>query len=49
MIDPDFKFAIDNNLMNNSFLVRPDSRAGMRLSSGMMFLLESLLSFLGGW
>ncbi len=48
VIDPDQKFAIDANLLNNSDLYNQDNRPGMRLGSGVLFLVESLLSYLGG-
>ena len=48
IIDPDGVYAIDGNLLNNSITFRTDSSPALRLSSGVMFLVESLLSFLGG-
>ncbi len=48
LVDPNNKWAIDANLINNSVLVNPDNRPGFRLSAGIMFLIESLLSFVGG-
>lgn len=48
LIDPDNKWTIDANLLNNSAVVNPDNRPGFRLSAGIMFLIESLLSFVGG-
>jgi len=48
LLDSDNKWAIDANLLNNSAVVSPDNRPGFRLSAGMMFLIESLLSFVGG-
>ena len=48
LINPDNKWAIDANLLNNSAVVSPDNRPGFRLSAGIMFLVESLLSFVGG-
>ncbi len=48
IIDPEFRFAIDNNFLNNSITVRGDGAPALRLSSGMLFLIESMLSFLGG-
>jgi len=48
IIDPDYKIAIDNDFLNNSMKVRGDGRPGLRLSSGIMFLIESLLSYGGG-
>jgi len=49
VIDPDHLIAVDTDLMNNSVLAGADSRPGLRLSSGVMFLIESLLSAVGGW
>ncbi|MCX6827158.1 MAG: M1 family aminopeptidase [candidate division Zixibacteria bacterium] len=48
IIDPEQKYAIDVNFLNNSIMATPDSRPISRLSSGIMFLIESLLSFAGG-
>nr|MBN2278005.1 hypothetical protein [candidate division Zixibacteria bacterium] len=48
VIDPDGIIAIDGNLFNNSLTLKTDNRPGFRMTSGMMFLMESLLSFLGG-
>jgi len=48
IVDPDHIFAVDDNLLNNSVTYGADSRAGFRLSSGVMFLIESLFSFVGG-
>lgn len=48
VVDPDNRFAVDVNLLNNSDLYNEDNRAGMRLGSGVLFLIESLLSYLGG-
>jgi hypothetical protein len=48
VIDPDNKFAIDANLLNNSVLSGEDNLPGFRLSSGIVFLVESILSYLGG-
>jgi hypothetical protein len=48
VIDPDFTYAIDADLINNSLILDGDSKPGLRLSSGLMFLMESLLSFIGG-
>jgi hypothetical protein len=48
IIDPEHKFAIDADFLNNSLTASADNRPGVRLSSGMMFLVESLLSFAGG-
>ncbi len=48
IVDPNNIFAIDGDLFNNSISVQTDNRPGARLSSGLMFLLESFLSFIGG-
>ena len=48
-IDPENIFAIDENLLNNSMKAESDGRAGIRLSSGLLFLVESLFSSLWGW
>ncbi|MCP4706530.1 MAG: M1 family metallopeptidase [candidate division Zixibacteria bacterium] len=48
LIDPDNKWAVDANLLNNSVFINPDNKPGFRLSAGIMFLIESLLSFAGG-
>lgn len=48
IIDPDNIIAIDGNMFNNSVSIETDNRPGVRLSSGLMFLLESFLSFIGG-
>ncbi|SYZ73257.1 exported hypothetical protein [Candidatus Zixiibacteriota bacterium] len=48
IVDPDSKLTIDTDLMNNSELYSGDNRPGLRLSSGLTFLLESFLSMLGG-
>ena len=47
-IDPNNTITIDANLLNNSVCAQPDNKPGFRLSSGLMFLLESLFSFIGG-
>jgi hypothetical protein len=49
VIDPDYKYAIDVNLLNNSFIVNTDNRAGFRLSSGLIYIFETLFSYLGGF
>ncbi len=49
IIDPDFLIAVDFNLFNNSIQVAGDSRPAWRLSSGIMFLIESIISLIGGW
>jgi len=48
LLDPDCIMSIDIDLMNNSLLAETDSRPTLRVSSGVMFLIESLLSYLGG-
>ncbi|PKK83537.1 MAG: hypothetical protein CVT49_07855 [candidate division Zixibacteria bacterium HGW-Zixibacteria-1] len=48
IVDPDNIITVDDNLANNSITDRTDSRAALRLSSGVMFLIESIFSFLGG-
>lgn len=48
IVDPDNKITMDANLLNNSLTVDADHRPGLRLSSGLMFLIESLFSFVGG-
>jgi hypothetical protein len=49
IIDPAHKYALDPNFLNNSVMAANDNRPGFRLSSGLMFLVESLMSFLGGF
>jgi len=48
IIDPDHVIAVDDNLLNNSVLSETDSRPAFRLSSAVMYLVESLMSLLGG-
>lgn len=48
IIDPEFKIAIDNNLLNNSTAIDPDNLPATRLTSGVIFLVESFFSFIGG-
>jgi hypothetical protein len=48
IIDPQNLFTVDANLLNNSLSADGDSRPALRISSGIMFLIESLLSFVGG-
>lgn len=48
IIDPEFRFAIDDNFLNNSVTVNGDGKPALRLSSGILFLIESLLSYIGG-
>jgi hypothetical protein len=49
IIDPVHKYALDPNYLNNSIIAVNDNRPGFRLSSGIMFLIESLMSFIGGF
>jgi hypothetical protein len=48
VIDPDYKYAIDVNLLNNSYVDGGSVGAGLRLSSGLTFLIQSLLSSIWG-
>ncbi|UCD94093.1 MAG: hypothetical protein JSU69_10045 [Candidatus Zixiibacteriota bacterium] len=48
IIDPNNRFTVDANLLNNSLSADGDSRPALRVSSGIMFLIESFLSFMGG-
>ncbi len=49
IIDPEYKYALDNDYLNNS-LAREQSRGtALRLFSGVTFLVESLFSSLWGW
>lgn len=48
VVDPDRIVAIDDDMANNSMTLHADSRPAFRLSSGIMFLIESFFSFLGG-
>ena len=48
VVDPDNLFTCDADLMNNSIRLNTDSAPAARLSSGLMFLLESLMSLAGG-
>jgi len=48
VIDPDFKYAIDNNYLNNSLQLVGGEGSGPRLFSGVLFLVESLFSTLWG-
>ena len=48
IVDPDNIYAIDKNLFNNSIMINGDGKPGFRLSSGITFMIESLLSFIGG-
>jgi hypothetical protein len=46
IIDPDYKYAIDVNLLNNSLVHDSSQGVGLRLFSGITFLVESLFSSL---
>ncbi len=48
VIDPEYKYAIDMNLLNNSLVKIRSRGAGLRLFSGITFLVESLFSTLWG-
>jgi hypothetical protein len=48
IVDPNNIIAVDANLFDNSALAQSDNRPGLRLSSGLMFLIESFFSFIGG-
>lgn len=48
VLDPEDKFAADRDRLDNSLLLTGSSRPAMRLSSGLLFLLESLLSAVAG-
>ena len=48
IVDPDRIITIDEDMANNSMTVHTDNRPAFRLSSGIMFLIESMFSFLGG-
>lgn len=48
-IDPDTIFVVDRNLMNNSLSVGRLSYSGLRLWSGLTYLVESMYSILWGW
>jgi hypothetical protein len=49
VVDPHYRFAIDRNLLNNSYALRIENGADVRLSSGLMYMVESLFSMLWGW
>jgi len=48
IIDPDQVITVDINLFNNSYSLKADNTPGFRISSGILFLIESMYSFLGG-
>lgn len=48
-IDPDYVYAVDVNLLNNSLRADLGSLAAMRLFSGVTYLIESLVSTVWGW
>ncbi len=48
VLDPEQKFAVDRDWLNNSLLLSGSSRPAMRLASGLLFLLESVLSAVAG-
>jgi hypothetical protein len=47
-IDPDYRYAIDINFLNNSLQYTGGEGSGPRLFSGVLFLVESLFSTLWG-
>ncbi len=49
IVDPENKIAVDIDLLNNSASITTDSRPAARLTSGIMFLIESMFSLIGGW
>jgi len=49
IIDPDYKYAVDGDYLNNSLVTKRSVGAAMRLFSGVTFLVESLFSSLWGW
>ncbi len=49
ILDPEYKYGIDVNLLNNSNVREGSRGAGLRLSSGILFLVESLFSSLWGF
>lgn len=48
-IDPDFKYAVDTDYLNNSLDRQKSRGAALRLFSGVTFLVESLFTSLWGW
>jgi hypothetical protein len=49
IIDPEFKYAVDRDYLNNSLVRERSKGAALRLFSGITFLVESLFSSLWGW
>ncbi|MBD3403555.1 hypothetical protein GF420_11715 [candidate division GN15 bacterium] len=49
IIDPDTAVVIDENYFNNSLSAERVNSSGLRLFSGLTFLVESLHSMLWGW
>ena len=49
IIDPEYKYPIDVNYLNNSLVLDDARGVGLRLFSGIAFLLESLFSSLWGF
>jgi peptidase M1-like protein len=49
IIDPEYKYAIDSDYLNNSLTQERSRGAALRLFSGVTFLVESLFSSLWGW
>jgi hypothetical protein len=48
IIDPKYRYAMDINLLNNSYVEGGAVGAGLRLSSGITFLIQSLFSSIWG-
>jgi hypothetical protein len=49
VIDPDTAIVIDRDLTNNSLSISRENFGGLRLWSGLTFLVESLFSYVWGW
>jgi hypothetical protein len=49
VIDPDYQYAVDENFFNNSMSTGRLNGSGLRLFSGVTFMVESLFSYLWGW
>ena len=49
VIDPDTAIVIDRDLKNNSLSISRENFGGLRLWSGLTFLVESLFSYVWGW
>jgi len=47
-IDPDNLIAVDANLLNNSMKYRANNWPGLRIANGLIFFIETMISFLGG-